>query len=355
MHFIKHSQPQDGSRQANKPRPRVFRNSLLYAEVAGALALGWLAFQPMVSRAQEKPRQEKTAPVPLPVSASNQLSFSDAQMHSTACPAYDSTHQYAGARRILIELESQPEGAQQLARRYVATVDSIASILRDSLNLGPQDESETGRALVDILYHKVKRSDADTTLAASFLLNLYNCERLSMFERDILEAVGIPSELVAVEDKHIIKINGRNREETIGHVLVQTPSFIIDGVKNAVYAKEDLFNNYRIVYGVFSDAGTLQYSTYFALGNCMAIWGRHEPALFFYEKAAKLAPGIPFIFYNMGNEYYAVLELEKSINAYDKVLELDPNFAKGIVPFLREIVHSCYIQEHGHAYAPDGK
>ncbi|MCX6770092.1 MAG: hypothetical protein NT051_05465 [Candidatus Micrarchaeota archaeon] len=325
---------------------RFFKKAVFCAKIAVSVAaFGWLAFQPLVSPAQGK-LQQKYATSPLLASASKDktASFSEAQKNSNANQVkYDNTHPYAGVRRILIELDSKPEEAQQLAHKYAASVDSIASVLRDSLKLGPQEEAKTGQALVDILYHKVKLSNADTTLAASELLNLYNCERLSMKARDILMAVGIFSELVAVEDKYATQVSNRASEQTIGHMFARTQHFIVDCVKDTVYAKENLLKNYRIEYSSFSDANSLQYSTYLSLGNCMAIWGKHDSALIYYEKAARLAPGVPFIFYNMGKEYSEALELEKSVDAYDKVIKIDPLFSKGFVPIIRGVVYSYYI------------
>ena len=355
------------------------KKALFYAKVTTAVAVGaWLSFQPLVSHAQAKPPQEKTAGVQqgkMPFGGKT-ISFSDAQKSGQKASAtgavhqkreaiqvggkqpplqkFDSTHPYAGVRRILIELEAEPEKAQRLVRMYASAVDSIASIICGSHDLGPMDEAKIGRALVGILYPNVRLSAADTTLAASLTLNLYNCERLSMLEYDILGAIGIPSVVVALEDTYTPS-DGRKGPQTIGHALIMTQRVIIDGVKDTVYAKEELFKNYRFAYGEFSGPDDLQYSTYFSLGNCMAMLGRHEQAIAYYEKAALLAPNNPFIFYNMGHEYSQAGELEKSLQAYDRVIAIAPAFADGFVPIIREVVHSTYIQKYRHVYTPDKK
>jgi len=344
---------------------RFFRRAAI---AAAATVIGvWASFTPLASSAQGAQRsQQNSKSISLQASkvpaSKKTIAFSDAQKekqkrkeaqvggNEPPVQKFDSTHPYAGVRRILIELADQPDEAQKLACMYALAVDSIALLIFDSRDLGLPDEAKIGRALVRILYPNVNLSTADTTLAASITLNTFNCERLSMLEYDILGAIGIRAEVVALEDTYV-PANGKGRQ-TIGHALVVTPNAIIDAAKDTVYPASELSKNYRAIYGTFSSPEALQYSTYFSLGTCMGKLGIHGKAIAYYEKAAKLAPGNPFIFYNLGQEYFMAGELEKSLDAYDKVVAIDPAFANGVVPIVREVVHSAYIQKYLHTYVP---
>ena len=51
-----------------------------------------------------------------------------------------------------------------------------------------------------------------------------------------------------------------------------------------------------------------------------------QTALHYYQKALKVHPNEPHIFYNIGRLYFDMTQTEKAKFYFEKAIELDPNF-----------------------------
>ena len=329
---------------------RFFKKAVIYTFAA---AVGtWLAFQPLVSSAQMKkiPRQKPATAKPMLASTSkeNTIPFSDALARTNAVQVkYDSMSQYEGVKRIMIELAGRPEQARFQSQRYAALVDSISSILTDSLKLAPSEQEKILVEVGRILQIRFNFSDADTTMWASLDKSTLNCERAAMLAYDVLWKTGVFVEIVYLESKYQITIKGTVYDKTIGHTLVKTGDFVLETTNGEVYPRSGLLLRFRIIYDVGTNP---QYNTFITLGNCLARQEKYDSAIILYQKATDLAPNVPYSIYNSAFLYSKLGEFEKAIAAYDRVLAIDPLFDNGIVVFARGIQISIYISKYHRLY-----
>ena len=290
------------SRPEGMPRRRFFRKATLYAKVAVAVAAGtWLAFQPLVSSAQGKAPQQTVAPSPsgsVPVGG-KAISFSDAQkMHcaaqegKTQAPEqqkFDSTHPYAGVKRILVELADQPDSAQFYARTYALLVDEIAAALLSSTGASCEENRQRMAMLWEIMQSRFSFANDTRFLSSSLANGIWDCDASAIFAHDVLKLLGEESRYFPLA----------------GHGLLAVGALAFETKTGAIYESDSIPYYYSSeARPVSCDSAALSLA-YLELGNADLDAGRHESAIANYRQAIALDFNDPNAHNNLGLAYSA--------------------------------------------------
>ncbi|MFA5929447.1 MAG: tetratricopeptide repeat protein [Candidatus Micrarchaeia archaeon] len=307
---------------------KQFHGRRFFAKAAiattAALVGCWFAIQPLVSLAQEKP-QQKSASAPAPASADGSkektVSFSDAQgaqqSRDTAKaggkqlpsqPRYDSTHPYAGVRRILVELAGQPDSAQFYAHKYVLLVDEIAAALQDSLGAsGVVENRQLLSMLWKIMQSRFYFADDTKFISNSLLANLWDCDNSAAVAYDVLRKFGFSPETISLA----------------GHLLLKNGPLDFETKTGTIYSHDSIGFYYPPPVSA-SGADAFIALAHFELGNIDLDSSRFESAIRNYKKAISINSRDPDSHNNLGWAYESMGKYENALAEYSIAIGLSP-------------------------------
>jgi|GEM_PF-4127010 len=328
------------------PRKNRLQKAFFYAKVTAAVAAGaWLSFQPLASPAQatKAPQQgQKTAsaPVQKPAIKEKTISFSEAQKQASATgavqqkcnavkvggkqpplPKYDSTHPYAGVRRILIELAGEPAKAQLYAHEYAMSVDTIAA-MQARISIPASKARQVAEAKWQIINSELGIVDYDLELWQSVSRNAWDCDNSGFAQRDADLKNGSKTYLVLANTP------------AIGHVVARMGDFAFDTRLLLAYGADSIARVYPSIYGNIWDADSLQTFTYLTRALKYARLCRTDKsdtpfalAVAYYTQSISRFPGNEIAVANLGILYLKRGMPEKAVEFLTMALGIDPNDA----------------------------
>ena len=331
------------------PRKNRLQKAFFYAKVTTAVAAGaWLSFQPLASPAQAtKAPQQKVASAPAqkPAIKGKTISFSDAQKQASATsaaqqkcnavkvggkqpplPKYDSTHPYAGVRRILIELVSKPIRAQEIATQYVSIVDSLAA-RQARIQVTTLSARQSAVAKWQILQSTLNMIQDDVELWKAVNDSSWDCDASGFAQRD--------ASLKNNEKAYLVLVS----TPSTGHVVTVVGGFAFDtrgrisglGLQ-CVYSSDSIPVVYSSAFPGVSAADSLQTYSYlsFAINytnlcrNDKNPWA-FDQAVLYYHRSLQLFPENAIAAANLGILYFEHGFYPEAVKLFTRALQSAPN------------------------------
>ena len=307
-------------------RTSIAKKAVLYAKAAAMLAAGaWIAFTPLASPAQglQAPQQKSIRARPPASQASRKAtSYPDAagaqQKRGSAQATekqpqgqekYDSTHPYAGVRRILVELAAQPDSAQFYSRKYAVLIDEIAAALQDSLGSAPVENRRLLAVLWRIMQSRFSFADDTKFMSNSLMANAWDCDNSSTVAYDVLRKLGFSPEAIILS----------------GHVLLQNQWLDFETRTGEIYSHDSIGFHYSSPVDATPGIGALMVSAYLELGNRDADSSRFESAIWNYQIAISINPGDPNPHNNLGRAYECLGKYGDALREYSIAISLAPH------------------------------
>ena len=309
-------------------RTSIAKKILLYANVSAVLALGaWAAFTPLASSAQgAKAHQQKSIkakPPALQASKKKAITYSDAagaqqtrgsaqafEKQPQGPQKYDSMHPYAGVRRILVELEAQPDSAQFYARKYAALVDEIAADLQDSMGgAGVVDNRQLLSMLWKIMRSRMSFADDTKFLSNSLSTKRWDCKNSSTPAYDALRKLGFSPEAVIL----------------FGHAILGNQGMDLETRTGEIYSHDSIGFHYSDAPMVTSSIKAVMADGYFERGNLDTDSSKFESAISNYKQAISLNYGDPSPHANLGWAYEAAGQYANALSEYSIAIGLAPH------------------------------
>ena len=307
-------------------RTSIAKKAVLYAKAAAVLAVGaWMAFTPLVSPAQglQAPQQKSIrARPPAPqASKGKTIAYLDAagaqQKRGSAQAAekqpqgqekYDSTHPYAGVRRILVELAAQPDSAQSYSRKYVVLIDEIAAALQDSLGSAPAENRRLLSMLWKIMQSRLYFANDTKFISNSLMANLWDCDNSAAVAYDVLRKLGFSPETISLS----------------GHLLLKNGLLDFETKTGGIYSHDSIGFYYPPPVSI-SSADAFIALAYFELGNRDLDSSRFESAIRNYKMAISIYCRDSDAHNNLGWAYESIGKYNVAIREYSLAIEMSPN------------------------------
>ena len=227
---------------------------------------------------------------------------------------YDSTSQYSGIRRILVELADKPDTAQKYCRQYVKLVESIAGALKDSLGADANDNREICNALWNIISSRfvIIKEDADF-LSTSLFTNKWDCDNVSDFSYDVINDV-----------------IGRLRQKpefvnSSKHVFLKLGDIDFEPNRGWIYSSDSVSFYHPEIVEVTGDINESKTSAYIELADRDVDAGRFSDAEKKYKKALEVNCENPNAHNCLGALYFKMKRYEDALEEFTIAADICPN------------------------------
>lgn len=195
----------------------------------------------------------------------------------TLLPKKRQEEEPAGVKRILIELQDNPEKAGYYSRKYSSLLDDFAAALEGMKNERGDDRKFLLkiREMLDSHPAIKKGIPENGLLWQSLEHKAWDCDMLSVLVFDVLKKAGVPAAIAFTPSHALIKIRNFYFETTNGDIL---PAKAVRIFYPELYS------------GILTDPEKIQMMTYHSLGLLNLKAGQYELAIKNFEKAVDLCP-----------------------------------------------------------------
>ncbi len=216
----------------------------------------------------------------------------------------------AGARRLLLELETSPAKAKQCEAQYTELVSKIAQKLRDDLGITPNEEKRFIEGAWEVMTKSLNMEYVNDSrfLHEALSTNQWNCDLLSTLMFDVAREMEMHATIAIVP----------------GHALITTSKFYFDPSIGEYGTIAALAYKYPIIEQVSADPRAVQSLTHLKLGLEADLAGDYDNALRHLGKAIALNPKSVVAHNNRGIVRGEMGEYDKAIADFDRALELNP-------------------------------
>ncbi|MCX6775999.1 MAG: tetratricopeptide repeat protein [Candidatus Micrarchaeota archaeon] len=243
--------------------------------------------------------------------------------------------EYAGARRLRIELEFEsPSKRQKYVENYTNLVGLVAGTLRDEgitgydkmgkntyEGLSKEEKKELQEDFITgiwgIMYSNLNVEYGINKfgfMSESLDKNFWDCDNSSTLVFDVGRELGVPVEVVMVHK----------------HALIKTEDFFFETTANLepVYRPVDKLKERYHVHTITSELEVIDSLAYLSRGSAHYNKEEYVKAIENFSKIIELNPKYADAYYNRGNAHFKIGEYDKAIENFSKAIELDPKDAE---------------------------